>query len=130
MNSREIFGLIILLVCAIFISGCGDDEADDRARLETMEEEILLFVGEPECSDSTDCRSIGLGAKPCGGPWRYLIYSIANVDSVDLVLRVAEFNEFNRVLNRRYGWISDCSVPNKPNLGCQDGRCVDLGYQP
>lgn len=95
-----------------------------------MEKEILLVVGEPQCSDTTDCRYIGLGAKPCGGPSRYLIYSIATVDSLNLARRVAEFNEFNAMLNRLYGLRSDCSVPNKPNMGCRDGRCVDLGYQP
>jgi hypothetical protein len=119
--------LLLVLGC-----GCWDqcDEARDIARLEQMGDEINALIGDALCSDSTECRFIGFGSKPCGGPWRYLIYSISTVDTVELARRVAEYNKFEATLNRRYGWYSDCSVPRPPNLGCRDGQCVDLGYEP
>jgi hypothetical protein len=102
------------------------DESSDVARLEEMEQEILALVADPLCEASNDCRFVGVGAKPCGGPWYYLVYSVASVDSAALAAEVAEYNEFNAELNGRYGWVSDCSVPPVPTPGCQDGTCVDL----
>jgi hypothetical protein len=117
------------LVVCLFVVACGGssrDEASDRAQLAAMEQEIVALVGEPVCGDSPDCRSIGFGAKPCGGPWDYMIYSVATVDNVVLTSKVAAYNEFNAELNIRYGWGSECSVALPPTLGCQAGVCVAL----
>ena len=130
-------GLVVILVLgASVVLSCADrgsnrpdesDEAKDRARLERMGEDIEGLVGIAACSNSSGCRAIGLGDKPCGGPWRYLIYSVATVDTVELFARVAEYNSFEDYMNGRYGYFSDCMVPNYPVLGCRDGRCVDVG---
>jgi hypothetical protein len=127
-GGRKPLVFLLFVVTALFLgAGCGDDEADDIARLEKMEKEITALIGEAACGDSTDCRYIAFGAKPCGGPWRYLVYSAAALDTVELAFRVAAYNELNRDLNRRYGWMSDCSVPEPPNPGCRGGKCVDVG---
>ena len=84
------------------------------------------MIGEAECQDSTQCLSIGLGSKPCGGPWAYVIYSAATVDTSVLLAKVSAYNEFNHELNVRYSWGSDCMFVSKPNPGCRDGRCVPL----
>ena len=108
------------------LSGGSWGEVRDRAKLDSWRSEILSMVADPVCADSTDCRCIGLGAKPCGGPWEYLIYSVSSVDTVALAQEVASYNDFNAVLNQRYGWVSDCSIARKPTPGCKDGKCVDL----
>jgi hypothetical protein len=126
LSKLRVFWLLII-AALVLGAGCGDDEADDVAQLEKMGQEIIRFIGDAACDDSTDCRYIAFGAKPCGGPWKYLVYSVATLDTVELALRVAVYNEFNRELNLRYGWMSDCSVPGPPNPGCREGRCVDLG---
>ena len=121
------FTLLLLFLSCSLGDEC-DHEARDWARLERMEDEIHALIGDPLCSDSTDCRFIAFGSKACGGPRTYLIYSISTVDTVELSKRVREHNEYEALLNRRYGVISTCGVPNPPDLGCRDGRCVDLGY--
>lgn len=125
-------GTRIFLLFVVLISACQKsfDEASDRARLDEMRQAILDQVADPVCDHPEDCRFIALGAKPCGGPWEYLVYSVASVDSVELAERVAEYHEFNAELNLRYGWVSDCSVPPLPTPGCREGRCVDLGALP
>lgn len=117
----------VALASCILVVACGGnaaDEASDRAKLEAMKQEIVALVGEPVCNDSADCHSIAFGAKPCGGPWEYLIYSSISVDNTVLVPRVAAYNDFNADLNARYLWISDCMVALPPALGCQAGMCV------
>lgn len=125
----------LLILFAIAALGCNGSnrlsggpwsEARDRAQLDAWREEILAMVEDPSCADSTECRIMGLGAKPCGGPWEYLIYSISSVDTVALAEEVASYNDFNAVLNQRYGWVSDCSIARVPIPVCRDGRCVDL----
>jgi len=111
MNIRKIVGLIILTTFAILATGCKEDELADWELLELRQMEILLIIGEPQCNNVVDCRYIAFGAKPCGGAWGYLIYSITTVDSLNLARRVAEYNRFNALLNERYGLSSDCSVP-------------------
>lgn len=121
----------VLFASMLFISAsaaCDEsaEESADLAHLDEMKAEILALVADPACADSSDCRFIGLGRKPCGGPWEYVVYSVASVDSSELADQVAAYNEFNAELNLRYGWISDCSVPPPPVVGCENGRCVDL----
>lgn len=115
-------------VVAVVVDGCGDDfnEAQDLARLEEMRHGILEAVGEADCTDSSECAFIGLGSKPCGGPWEFVVYSRSSVDEDDLRALVTSYNRFNDVVNKRYGYISDCSLPEAPETGCADGRCVDL----
>ena len=119
----SVFAFLFVVLSAVVI-GCSDEE-DDRERLARMEQEILDYVGTPVCEGVSNCRFIGVGAKPCGGPWYWLIYSTVNVDSLRLAGMVTAYNEYNEDLNRKYGWVSDCSVPNVPDLDCQGGRCVD-----
>ena len=131
MNSMV---LLLLLAALVLLPACnGTDERDEAAnvvRLEAMKQEILDLVGVAACEGDADCRFIALGDKPCGGPWRYLVYSVTTVDTVTLATKVAAYNAFNRQLNEKYGWKSDCSVPAPPNVGCRQGRCADLGSRP
>ena len=67
---------------------------------------------------------MGLGSKPCGGPWEYLVYSASSTDSTALAERLTAYNAFEAGMNQRYEYFSDCSVPNEPVLAYRDGRCV------
>lgn len=121
------YRLAAVMCCmALCLASCSADEEGDQARLKEMREDILQMVGTPTCAEEGSCRSVGFGAKPCGGPWEYLIYSVENVDEQQLLERVREYNDFEEKLNAKYGYVSDCTVPEPPVLGCRDGRCVDL----
>jgi len=111
----------------IFACGENFDEIDDLAKLDKIRSEILVIVGEATCAEQAECFYIGLGAKPCGGPWEYLIYSSANTDTTELFLKVQEYNDWNIVINKRYEYVSDCSVPDPPKLVCISGKCVERG---
>ena len=96
----------------------------DRARLRAMEEQIELLIGAATCEADNECRSVPVGAKPCGGPWTYQIYSTRATDSKKLLERVAAHRTLNVELNRRYGWTSDCRVVSEPAVSCREGRCA------
>jgi len=109
------------------VLSCGDvfNESDDLARLAALKTEVLLLVVEDDCSGIGECRSFPFGAKPCGGPWEYLIYSTTNSDTLKIKEKVKKHNEWNRVLNSRYGYVSDCGITEEPRLLCLNGKCVD-----
>jgi hypothetical protein len=101
-------------------------QPEDQATLYRMRGEIIALIGTPSCTGQGDCRYIALGAKPCGGPWEYLIYSRATVDELTLRFKVSKYNAFNGAYNRRYNISSDCMVVPPPRVGCVGGICTDL----
>jgi hypothetical protein len=46
------------------------------------------------------------------------------VSTAELTEYVDAYNAFNRELNERYGWVSDCMAVGPPSVDCKDGRCV------
>ncbi len=98
-------------------------EEDDQARLKELFDEIVEYIGTPYCSGEEDCRYIGWGAKPCGGPWNYLVYSASTVDIDHLESLISAHYAFEDYMNMKYGYASTCDVPTPPNLECHEGIC-------
>ena len=99
-------------------------EEGDRARLVEMRQEIDMLIGDAAAASIADCRYAGLGSKPCGGPWEYIVYSVSSTDSTALAERLKAYDAFEAEMNELYGYVSDCSIPNRPVLVFKDGRCV------
>lgn len=98
-------------------------EEQDKATLKELYDEIVEHIGTPYCSSEEDCSIIGVGSKPCGGPWMYLIYSASTVDEEYLQALVSEHATFEDYMNFKYGYMSTCDVPVPPILECHDGIC-------
>ncbi len=127
-KKKHLWNAAILLFCSGFFPGCEIEniamEQSLRIQMQELEKEIDDMIGDAACSGSEDCRFIGFGAKPCGGPWRYLVYSIAVTDSVELAEKVAAYNGLEKRLNELLGRGSDCGIPTPPTVSCVQGRCV------
>lgn len=118
--------LVVLAVLAGAGPGCvepDEDEAADVARLEAMEREIDDLIGDAACAGGADCRAVAFGAKPCGGPWTYKVFSVATVDTAELLRLVKTYNTYNARLNETWGWASDCAFVGEPDVDCVEGRC-------
>ena len=128
--------LVVAAWIAVSLVACGDSdpvgddngdqrtEEGDRAQLAEMRREIDALVGDAAGASIEDCRYAGVGSKPCGGPWAFMIYSASSTDSTALAERLTAYNAFEAEMNERYGLASDCSVPNEPVLAYRAGRCV------
>ena len=131
MVPRMLFALAVVIAGSLVACGDSDPvagdqrtEEGDRTQLAEMRREMDALVGDAAGASIDDCRYLGLGAKPCGGPWEYVIYSVSSTDSVALTERLTAYNAFEAEMNERYEYASDCSVPNEPVLAHKEGRCV------
>lgn len=117
----------VLVLAALLSTGarCSSDgpPANDED-LVRLENEILEMIGHAEASDVSFCSTIAFGSKPCGGPWRYLVYSAEVTDPDALEAKVAEYNRLQDRINREKGLVSDCSVPAQPTVELRDNACV------
>ena len=85
------------------------------------------LIGTAACSTAADCRTIAIGAKLCGGPARYVAYSLRGLDEPAFRSVVTELNQLHRALadvRARSGMVSDCSVVVDPGAVCQSGHCL------
>lgn len=96
----------------------------DRTELDSLRNLIHALVQDAPADDVSACRAIAFGAKPCGGPRAYLVYSIQATDSLELARVVEEFNELDARRNERLGLASDCMLVQRPDLRVEGGQCV------
>lgn len=80
--------------------------------------------GAAVCDADAQCHSIGVGAKACGGPERYLAWSSKNSDGARLRALVAEHAAARRAADAKAGMMSTCSVVTDPGATCSAGLCV------
>jgi len=96
--------------------------------LAEKEAAIRALIGDASCDDLSSCASMAFGAKPCGGPWEYLVYCVDSVDEAALQRQVDEYYELNEQYNMDNGIVSDCAEVGEPTLELVDGECAMLSY--
>ena len=93
------------------------NEAADRAALNEVRARARSLASISGCTAAT-CEVLGLGQKPCGGPWEYVAYCPTTTDGTALRAAAAELGRVERAFNERYGVVSDCSMVPYPSTPC------------
>jgi hypothetical protein len=120
-----ILGFVILMSCKEdimdkdFYASLGDDQ-----KLEQMGKEIEEFAKNKACTNGDGCKTMAVGAKACGGPTHYIIYSLSKTDEKQLAERVKQYSDFQKELNIKYNRTSDCLFLQPPSVDCLNGVCV------
>ncbi len=122
------FLALIMLFAGCQLAGPGVRDDDGNAAppsddLETLEAQIIELIGDAEASTIGQCAFIPFGSKPCGGPWRYLVYSTQTTNEATLEQYVARYNELDDARNRQEGLVSDCSLVGPPEIMLEGGQC-------
>ncbi len=99
------------------------NEQSDRTRLAKLKKTIDVEIGKPRAKSLTQCRVIAFGAKPCGGPRTYLVYSNLKTNEPKLKRLVSEYNTLEEKLNREGNLISDCMFVEEPQITLHNGMC-------
>lgn len=72
-----------MLAALPLAAACSSDQRDElllQTRIDVIEAEIRTRIGAALCTSDSDCRALPIGALACGGPSRFLPYSIQNTD--------------------------------------------------
>jgi hypothetical protein len=116
----------LILGFVIFVS-CEKQSIDaipDDQKLAQLRAEIEAFAKNKACSNGDNCKVLGIGAKPCGGPSEYIIYSLTNTDEKQLISKVNEYTNFQKEYNVKNQLVSDCLLIPIPTVDCVNGICT------
>jgi hypothetical protein len=79
---------------------------------------VQALIGEARCESDTQCATIGVGAKACGGPDAYLPWSSATADAAAVRSAAQRQTEADRKLAATKGMVSTCDVRPDPGAFC------------
>ena len=102
----------------ITCSTSSDTCAQELEQLQVREAEILQKISNESCLVASNCAAIAFGTKPCGGPWKYLVYSKPNVNEQEVQRLVGEYNALEAGRNEHCAVSSDCPTVTTPRLSC------------
>lgn len=124
---KAMANLAALAIAVSLLTGCGGSQAaeeDLQPALDALASEIDQMIGTASCDQTDQCRVIGFGHKPCGGPRGYRPYSVVGTDVTLLQATVERFNQLQAELHARLRIASDCALVLQPGVQCLSGKCV------
>ena len=118
-----------LTMAATVLAGLGLQACQAQTGKGVVDEAALLaqirsVVGEAKCSDDSQCRTLPIGEKPCGGPEQWLPYASAKASADQLKAWSAELSAAARRRNQSSGMAGTCGFSPDPGAACVAGRCV------
>ena len=118
-----------LTLAATVIAGLGLQACQAQTGKGVADEAALLAqirsaVGEAKCSDTSQCRTLPIGEKPCGGPEQWLPYASAKASADQLKAWSAELSAAAKRRNQSSGMAGACQFTPDPGAACVAGRCV------
>ena len=87
-------------------------------------QQIQSANADTACDGDSQCHSLGVGSKACGGPERYLAWSSKRSDGAALQALAQRHSAARRADDARAAMMSTCSVVSDPGAVCRAGRCV------
>jgi len=125
------FGLGLSLAACAAASGADPAAPQPRAALQPalskaaeLQTAIRIEIGQPRCTADSQCRSLPVGHKACGGPEGHLAWSTAVSDETRLLALAREQSELRRQEVEARGLMSNCQVQADPGAVCRRGLCV------
>ena len=129
--------LILLLGCAACTTQAQDPKpstpsAPPAARSDAPSNlltQIRALTADKTCSDTSQCRSLPIGAMACGGPQDYLPYSSLRTDEKAVRELAERYKAERQGQIAKRGEMSICRFHPDPGAVCVSGAC-QLGASP
>ena len=83
-----------------------------------------LLTGAATCAADSECRTVAVGGKACGGPTGYRAYSIQHADPAAVEALAKQEHELVMAEARASHRISNCLVLADPGARCEQRRCT------
>ncbi|HET7526043.1 MAG TPA: hypothetical protein VFK10_08890 [Burkholderiaceae bacterium] len=122
---------LLILAALAFGAACANDEKPTPAPATVRSaaaNDVRALIGDAACQSDAQCSTIGIGAKPCGGPARYVAWSSWRTDGQALRAAAEREAEAQRQAQAVSGRVSNCMVETDPGAYCaldqgQTGVC-------
>lgn len=97
-----------------------------QLQLDTRQLQMRLerLTENKECQQDNQCKVIGVGARPCGGPDQYLIYSTLHTDEKMLSYTSERYQKLKKQQNEKLGLMSTCQMLMPPVSACIENKCA------
>ena len=86
-------------------------------------DQIRALIGNAACSDASQCRTLPIGARPCGGPEGYLAYSTSSSPEAELLALAEQHRQERAKVHADSGILSNCRFYPDPGAVCVAGTC-------
>ena len=94
--------------------------ADAAALAQQVRDEI----GQAACTSNSQCRTIGVGHRACGGPEAWLAWSTSTSNEAKLKQLVEAHAQARKAEVERSGMMSICAMLPDPGAQCMAQRCT------
>jgi hypothetical protein len=93
-------------------------------KTEALWKKVQTANADTSCDTQSQCHTIGIGSKACGGPERYMAWSSKNSDGTALKGLIEQHAAARRADDEREHMMSTCSLISDPGATCRAGQCV------
>ena len=118
---KSLHTLLVAALATTALASCAQTPAEPESQ--RLARELRALIGPAACTADSQCRSLPVGAKACGGPAGYWAWSTQAGDAQrigDLAARQAEAHK--REIEAS-GMRSNCALAADPGVACVAGRC-------
>jgi hypothetical protein len=84
---------------------------------------IRALAANATCTEDSQCHSLALGTRPCGGPEGYLAWSSAQTRPADIQALGEQYKAERSAANAASGAMSTCQFLPDPGAQCRAGTC-------
>jgi hypothetical protein len=136
MNCIRVVPVLLVLACAqppaetpaggganVMPPAITGSEEQDMATRDRLRAEARQMARSDGCAEAGQCRAKPMGAKPCGGPWEYLVYCSLTTDEKALDAHLERLRQFEDTLNAHYRIGSICDMVMEPGVALESGSC-------
>lgn len=91
---------------------------------------LQKLTNDKSCQQDQECKVLGIGARACGGPDQFIVYSENHTDGKMLAITSERYAKLKKEKQSRLGVAGTCQVLETPLAACQSNKCVilDSGY--
>jgi hypothetical protein len=124
--SRRLAPALLLPLLASVLAACAAEPATRTGKdsAAPLLEQIRAEIGDAACSSEQQCRTLAIGAKPCGGPESFIAWSVQRSDAAKLERLATAYRKEREAENARERRVSNCMFVADPGAQCKAGRCV------
>lgn len=112
---------IAAALAATTLAACAQTPAEPESQ--RLSRELRTLIGPAACTADSQCRSLPVGAKACGGPAGYWAWSTQGGDAERIAALAARQAEAQKKENEASGLRSNCAMAVDPGAACVAGRC-------